>query len=71
MILFFFAFGISDPFRVYSFIKFEVRIQHGLFQNGYLVDLTLYKVCLEGIPPCNMKIETFIEEDTRYKKHCT
>ena len=24
-----------------------------------------------GIQTYNMKIETFIEEDTRYKKHCT
>ena len=30
----------------------------------------MYKVCSEGIQPCNRKIETFIEEDTRYKKHC-
>ena len=25
----------------------------------------------EGIQSCNMKNRTFIEEDTRYKKHCT
>ena len=31
----------------------------------------MYKVCSEGIQPCNRKIETFIEEDTRYKKHDT
>ena len=29
-----------------------------------------YKGCPESIQPHNMK-ETFIEEDTRYKKHCT
>ena len=30
----------------------------------------IYEVFPEGIWPCNMKNETFIE-DTRYKKHCT
>ena len=30
----------------------------------------IYEVCPEGIQPCNIKTETFIE-DTRYKKHCT
>ena len=32
----------------------------------------IYEECPEVIQPCNMKkMETFIEEDTRYKKHCT
>ena len=30
-----------------------------------------YKACPEGIQPCGVKIETFTEEDTKYKKHCT
>ena len=31
----------------------------------------LYEVCPQGIEHVVWKIETFIEEDTRYKKHCT
>ena len=27
-----------------------------------------HEVCPKGILPCAMKIKTFIEEDTRYKK---
>ena len=30
-----------------------------------------HEVCPEVIQPCSMKIKTFIEEDTRYKKHRT
>ena len=31
----------------------------------------IYEVCPEGIQPRNMKIETFIEEDTRNTVHRT
>ena len=38
----------------------------------YIIHMYVYKVCPEGIQACTMKkIEPFIEEDTRYKKHCT
>ena len=30
-----------------------------------------YKVCPESIQPHTMKNTEIIEEDTRYKKHCT
>ena len=31
----------------------------------------IYEACPEGMKPYNNEVETFIEEDTRYKKHCT
>ena len=42
------------------------------FFYGYRLHFSwVYKVCTESIQPCIRKIETFIEEDTRYKKHRT
>ena len=37
----------------------------------HIINIT-YKICPESIQPHTMKkIETFLEEDTRYKKYCT
>lgn len=35
-------------------------------ENPYSV----YEACPDGIQPCTMKIKTFIEDDTKYKKYC-
>ena len=49
---------------------FYENIPHNLnFKIFYKLTYT-YEVCPESIKPCTMK-ETFIEKDTRYKKHCT
>ena len=36
-----------------------------------MIKIKIYELCPGGIHACTWKIETFIEEDTRYKKHCT
>ena len=50
-----------------SFIPWE----DGLILETYdTIYMCIYKVCPENIHSCAMK-ETFMEEGTRYKKHCT
>ena len=39
--------------------------------GAYIFTVGIYEIFPEGMQPCNMKIEASIEEDTRYKKHCT
>ena len=40
--------------------------------SGQISDnIKLYEVCPQSIQPCNMKIEIFIEQDTRNTVHRT
>ena len=42
-----------------------------LWMYSSRVPLCIYEACPESILPRTLKIQTLIEEDTRYKKHCT
>ena len=67
-------FKIFFVFLVCFFVRYQnVKMA---FWGGQKVDckarpLHIYEVCPESIQHVLWKIETFIEEDTRYKKRCT
>lgn len=51
-------------------IIFLIKLNY-YFSFSIIVGIQYCEVCTESIQPCDMKIETFIKEDVRYKKQCT